>query len=373
MLFIWAAFVALFSVIMCSSIQISILALVGYLLYPAIGLEIYLSYSRKDCLKLLDFTLKCGFAACIFGVFQYVFFNRLDSRFLLYKSSGYLYSYFNNQAIYRSTGLMENTIVYGFFTLTISLLTLSRAIFQRKIKIGWLFCFFVDAVACLMTYGRFVIFCLLIGTFFLIFSRLKKRPGARLAFVLVLAIIVICFLSSPNNNSAILNRLFSNDKAVQASNEEHLTGMVNALKLIREHFFTGLGFGTEGYYRGRNLLFNVVITDGAWFGESLELGVIPVIFMLLFFVLLFKHFIQNKKKEFYQDRWLFEAMPFVLLFVILSGFVNSSFFARANNALFYLLVFNALAVEQGNPARRLSAAKSRKPMAAKRRLLNNAD
>ncbi|RUS45285.1 O-antigen ligase family protein [Cohnella sp. AR92] len=329
------------------SIFTKILSLRDKILYVFVALFIFrFIKSSFQVDKLLRIVYLLGFIFSVFGIFQFIFRDVLPV-WLLTPNNIDLFGFYGTDII-RSTGLLGNTIIYGNIMLLFLSIFINKSISSLKVK-DIMFSAIV-LISIFTTFSRTAI----VGAFIVLLlsmSRIIKDSITRnatkgkilfLFFGFISAIIialVIIFNSSLNNsikNSFIYSGLFSqNNASVQNSTEMHKNFITDAIVLLKEHMWFGLGIGSQRHGSLYSMS-NVFITDSAFFATLTELGIILFIIYSAFIVL--SMYYAFKVRAIKEYRYLANGfLIFSLYEYSFANIVNSSYFGKVFYLLYWML------------------------------------
>ncbi len=336
------AFVAgciLVSVVSCYSLRHSLIGCRNYFLFILFGL--LLSEINDRCLfdKLITFITRAGTLVCVFSIFQFLLYNHLPEKLLTYRGNS-VEGVFEDgvMVFFRVNGLLENTIVFGgFATVILTLLFTKLVVFSSKNM-----CTIIDVaslvIVCIslaMTFGRIAIIgavaCCCFAFFFALRCKWRYKWTIFASVVLIGALSLVIF-----RDTTLVSRLIGTGGSAEVSNSAHMQMIKDALKIIPENFFFGVGMGTQGYNRGD---LPAIIHDGGWFSVSLDLGTPLALLLAAMMIAVIVYaaiaFVRIKTKR---ARFITVVTMTLSVYFLCAGFVNTSFTALSNYGLYWCLV-----------------------------------
>ena len=138
-----------------------------------------------------------------------------------------------------------NYTAYGQFTVTFLLIVLSKLLIDRSDydRIIWLALLIVFACGVLMCFSRGVWLALLLSIGFLILNLRQDNLGPKLAFAVVVSVILLVLLILPGTSSLIQERVFTMFDLKFASNQSRILRWGQAFLMFLENPILGNGYG----------------------------------------------------------------------------------------------------------------------------------
>lgn len=318
------------------SIRLSVLGIRNYTFFIIFGLFFSNFRQEKTFEKVLTFIARVGTAVCFFAILQFLFQNIWPEELLRYHGTGFEGVFgFTDQPLLRVNGLLENTIVFGNFSMVISLIWFGKLMVYRK-NFSDILCFGIVLISVLLSVGRVSIFGTLLGLIIVYFFCSKKKRSKKIfniaAFLLLLLVLVLIFFG----DSVILKRILGGGESTSTSNEIHLDKAKDGLTALSNNWLLGIGIGTQGYNRGDLV---PLVEDGGFISFALELGIPTMILFIFLLVYMLVFALKNiNKRSSKAQLWCTSVLVASTLLIMMSCIFNSSFLARANYGTYWILV-----------------------------------
>ena len=240
--------------------------------------------------------------------------------------------------------MLENTIVFGNFAVTILIVILGKLFaYKKKSKLD-IISLVIVAASVILTFGRIAIIG---GLFSIILTYIycsRKNSLGRAFKIIIILVVVFGVVFAFFGDSIVVKRLIGEGTSTNVSNQIHMEKAQNGLQAVLQNWLLGVGNGTQGYTRG-NL--TAIVSDGGWLSWALELGVpTTLVFFAVFFAFLV---FSNKCKKEYTDEfniWINSAAVTTMVIFMFSSIFNSSYLARANYGISWLLIGLSLATNR---------------------------
>lgn len=332
------AFLTLFVFISCgvlmimpfafSSMYESVAGIRNHVLYMLVFLEVFVLSKGVDINKLLLFLLKCCYLITCYALFQYVFNSRLPSKFLIVDGAEDFRIW--GVASYRCTGLVGDMIAYGGFS-TITIVMLLVYLEYNKKNIMQYLLLLVPVVTNILTFNRTSMLVMAFTTVVTLLFLNKRKLVGKVAALCAFAVSILAAMYKTGYLNLILERFF-NKSVNKYTNARHFDTYVIAIRELKEHFFTGVGLGTQmASSRGGRIVY-----DGYWWECALEMGIPIFLIFFGFYVYSIIWTLNNNRK--YKNQLMYNPIYcFSAVFFLLASCVNSSFEARTNFALVMML------------------------------------
>ena len=299
----------------------------------------------KDLEKIIKITLKLSIFFAIFGIFQYIFRNKLPL-WLLANNYSNINSYAGTDIV-RTTGLLGNTIIYGNIMLMFFAIWFNKLLQYPKLKNLIINIIFIISI--FTTFSRSAI----LGAAFIIIGMLLFKYfrsfymgfNIKKLFVTIIGIGVIIisltfFYYSPSlqanlKNSFVYNGLFmGNNVSVQGSTSGHIQFLHDGIEIMKNNILFGTGIATQrvnSYYSN----VNTYITDSGILSFLCEIGVFAFIIYAILIIVVLKvtyKVIKIKKYSYLALGFLI----FSLFEFLFASIINSAYWGKT----FYLLYWS---------------------------------
>lgn len=328
------------AILKCYIVKMSILGARSYIAYMLMALMVYnINLSKEQYSSILNTIEGWGTVSALFGIIQFFFHSFMPDKLLHMGSSGIAYVFGLGTPIFRVNGLFENTIVYGG-VLSVDVALIIARMINKEIGIIHLVPFIIAVIALGLTFSRAAIVgSLLIIIFEELFNQ-NKTIGIRIITIISIAVAIIIIIAIFFSNTPFIHNLLGNTSSAQTSNQQHSDAFLAAKSSLSKHWLLGVGMGTQGYESTGSSL--KVITDGGWYTFFLELGV-PLTILFVGILLGFFYVMISKMEQIHQiKKGCTIAAISIIAYFFATSFLNSSFLARENMALCWLLIALAL-------------------------------
>ena len=334
--------VILVAIARCFSIKMSILGARSYIAYMIMALGVSnIQLTEKENISIMDTIENLGTASAAFGIIQFLFNSYMPDILLHMGSSSIAYVYGLGNLVFRANGLFENTIVYGGILDALLTFIMARIIYEEKKK-KHLFDAIIVFSTIILTFSRVAILGTLGIILFEILINSRKAIGSRLIKIVLIIVMILWIVPTYFSNTVFYKNLIGQSSNTQRSNQVHLEAFDTAQEVLEDNWICGVGMGTQGYESTGSTV--KVIRDGTWYTFALELG-IPLtalywVILLMILLYIFKRIYEgNASAE--QKIYMVSSITAIVFFII-SSFMNSSYIARENMALSWLLIAFAL-------------------------------
>ena len=317
----------------------------NYIFYLYFGLSVTLIDNKKVLENALNFIMLLGVLVCLFGDLQFVFYDLLPEQLRRFPGAAIELVYgLGGVNPLRINGMLENTIVFGNFAVTILIVILGKLFaYKKKSKLD-IISLVIVAASVILTFGRIAIIG---GLFSIILTYIycsRKNSLGRAFKIIIILVVVFGVVFAFFGDSIVVKRLIGEGTSTNVSNQIHMEKAQNGLQAVLQNWLMGVGNGTQGYTRG-NL--TAIVSDGGWLSWALELGVpTTLVFFAVFFAFLV---FSNKCKKEYTDEfniWINSAAVTTMVIFMFSSIFNSSYLARANYGISWLLIGLSLATNR---------------------------
>ncbi len=314
-----------------------ILSLRENVIYLFISIFIYkFLKSEKIIDKLLKTIYRLGFFFGVFGIFQFIFRQKLPKE-LLVPSDYPLFGYYGTDIV-RANGMIGNMIIYGSFMLLFYTIFINK--FFNDFKLKSFLASVVSFIAIICTFSRAAIIGFAVITVVTVFVSLFKRNNRIviicLFFSISIVLISLIFFADRLSNTFIFNTLItSNNVNIQSSNEGHLLLITESLKYIKDNPFFGAGISTQ---KAGSLysISHIHVTDGAFFATLLETGLIGI--SVYSFLILYVFYISIKVRKIKKYKYLATGFLYFSVYNFLfASFINSAYIGRTLFVIYWAL------------------------------------
>ena len=325
------------SIVNSYSARLSILGFRNYVVFLLFGIAFsYFRYER-DYIQVFKYIRIIGTLICAFAIFQYIFFDYLPDTLLYYVRARFEGVYgLSASTLYRVTGLLQNTIVFGGFSAIITMINFAEiAIYNENKKIISLILLIISATSTLLSFGRIAIAGAIAGILIIYYISGKTKKLRRFFKILLALSFGIAIVYFFFGDTALISRMLGRGESTSVSNTGHQLMILTAIQAIRDNWLIGVGMGTQGYFRGD---LQTYITDGCWFSLTLEMGIpLIILFIMLVISLLRFAFVRIKKEGSKSALYINCVFISVALYFLFANIINSSFTAPTNYGLFWVI------------------------------------
>ena len=315
-----------------TSIEYKIQNIHNMLFYLLIFVWVQATLNSKEEIKKMILSIRLlGVLLSGFAIIQYLFRNILPIKFLVLNQDK-IFSYIGTDFI-RVNGLIGNTIVFGTFSLIIYSLNLN--ILLRKINAKNYILTFISIISTILSFSRVAIIGMIVlSAFYIMFF--KKNIKIMIAFIVMLILgILVLNIGFKNVLTFMVNDVFTNSNiSVKGSTDKHFNQIQLAMEYIKNNWFIGSGLGAnEGSFYG-----NIIIYDGAWYSLLLDYGLVLFIpyVCFIFYSMIFSIKLINKNIGEYSSALVITYIG-ISFWVLIIGFINSSFLAKVVYLTFWLI------------------------------------
>lgn len=297
-----------------------------YFFYLTIGL------SKDQSMNLIKLISTYGFIILLFGYIQYIFHDSLPNVFTelpRINSSmvkGQYIREVGDLIVFRPNGFIGNPITYGFFILV--LLNINLYLYTQEKKIFYIFNVILALVMVILLTSRANITGSFVIILLFLYQTQNKMKMLIYSFIAIVTIPVSIFLLYEKVPfiTFVIDRFTAKDKYAQASTEEHIHDYIASINTIMDNPIFGVPIGV---YVGEN----TIITDGVWFANLINYGiVIFIIYLFIWFYMLKKSYNLSIKQKYF-------GLLFPFFFVItITNFLNSGMNAKQTYVFIWMLL-----------------------------------
>ena len=194
--------------------------------------------------------------------------------------------------------------------------------------------FIIGALAMFLTLGKAAIFSLAVGLGYL-FVKLKNK---RIIFILAsLVFIVSSFIFFTSFFSGLLERI--SYTFIDANSKFRILEYQTGWRIIKDHFWFGVGAGQQLYYFKKILNFNTAELVNNFFLQAwIDFGIIGLTLVIFIFSNLFKKIINSLKSLKSTELTLVFGFVSALIVSLINGLAEVTFFALPYSIVFWSIV-----------------------------------
>ncbi len=258
----------------------SIYIWISYYVFPFLTFLSLRAINNYD--KIIYFISKVGFYVVIFAYLQLLFPAYLPIEFrLIPEAESTIIGVIRFQDFIFNTpnGLIGNAMIFGTFLIILFTLYLKQYFDDKsiwnicKLILTWILIFFLFSRAAFL--GSIIIFGIYMFTY-----TSKKKIFFYSLFIFIFSLFIIMILYENNQFvQYMINRIIGIDENAIQSTNIHINEYIKVFDILEKYPFLGIQLGSDFDSR--------IITDGTWFQNLLDMGILLFGIYLLFWIYLF--------------------------------------------------------------------------------------
>jgi|GEM_PF-6667020 len=282
--------------------------------------------------KIIYFISKVGFYVVIFAYLQLLFPAYLPIEFrLIPEAESTIIGVIRFQDFIFNTpnGLIGNAMIFGTFLIILFTLYLKQYFDDKsiwnicKVILTWILIFFLFSRAAFL--GSIIIFGIYMFTY-----TSKKKIFFYSLFIFIFSLFIIMILYENNQFvQYMINRIIGIDENAIQSTNIHINEYIKVFDILEKYPFLGIQLGSDFDSR--------IITDGTWFQNLLDMGILLFGIYLLFWIYLFYFILRRYFKRKKENNISVIALS-LIIYIGLANFLNSSYLAKTNSILFMIMI-----------------------------------
>jgi hypothetical protein len=282
--------------------------------------------------KIIYFISKVGFYVVIFAYLQLLFPAYLPIEFrLIPEAENTIIGAIRFQDFIFNTpnGLIGNAMIFGTFLIILFTLYLKQYFDDKsiwnicKVILTWILIFFLFSRAAFL--GSIIIFGIYMFTY-----TSKKKIFFYSLFIFIFSLFIIMILYENNQFvQYMINRIILIDENAIQSTNIHINEYIKVFDILENYPFLGIQLSSDFDSR--------IITDGTWFQNLLDMGILLFGIYLLFWIYLFYFILRRYFKRKKENNISVIALS-LIIYIGLANFLNSSYLAKTNSILFMIMI-----------------------------------
>ena len=308
----------------------SIYIWISYYVFPFLTFLSLRAINNYD--KIIYFISKVGFYVVIFAYLQLLFPAYLPIEFrLIPEAESTIIGVIRFQDFIFNTpnGLIGNAMIFGTFLIILFTLYLKQYFDDKsiwnicKVILTWILIFFLFSRAAFL--GSIIIFGIYMFTY-----TSKKKIFFYSLFIFIFSLFIIMILYENNQFvQYMINRIIGIDENAIQSTNIHINEYIKVFDILEKYPFLGIQLGSDFDSR--------IITDGTWFQNLLDMGILLFGIYLLFWIYLFYFILRRYFKRKKENNISVIALS-LIIYIGLANFLNSSYLAKTNSILFMIMI-----------------------------------
>ncbi len=308
----------------------SIYIWISYYVFPFLTFLSLRAINNYD--KIIYFISKVGFYVVIFAYLQLLFPAYLPIEFrLIPEAESTIIGVIRFQDFIFNTpnGLIGNAMIFGTFLIILFTLYLKQYFDDKsiwnicKVILTWILIFFLFSRAAFL--GSLIIFGIYMFTY-----TSKKKIFFYSLFIFIFSLFIIMILYENNQFvQYMINRIIGIDENAIQSTNIHINEYIKVFDILEKYPFLGIQLGSDFDSR--------IITDGTWFQNLLDMGILLFGIYLLFWIYLFYFILRRYFKRKKENNISVIALS-LIIYIGLANFLNSSYLAKTNSILFMIMI-----------------------------------
>ncbi len=308
----------------------SIYIWISYYVFPFLTFLSLRAINNYD--KIIYFISKVGFYVVIFAYLQLLFPAYLPIEFrLIPEAESTIIGVIRFQDFIFNTpnGLIGNAMIFGTFLIILFTLYLKQYFDDKsiwnicKLILTWILIFFLFSRAAFL--GSIIIFGIYMFTY-----TSKKKIFFYSLFIFIFSLFIIMILYENNQFvQYMINRIIGIDENAIQSTNIHINEYIKVFDILEKYPFLGIQLGSDFDSR--------IITDGTWFQNLLDMGILLFGIYLLFWIYLFYFILRRYFKRKKENNISVIALS-LIIYIGLANFLNSSYLAKTNSILFMIMI-----------------------------------
>lgn len=308
----------------------SIYIWISYYVFPFLTFFSLRAINNYD--KIIYFISKVGFYIVVFAYLQLLFpaYLPIDFRLIPEVESTIIGVIRFEDFIFNTpNGLIGNAMIFGTFLIILFTLFLKQYFDDKsiwnicKVILTWILIFFLFSRAAFL--GSIIIFGIYMFTY-----TSKKKIFFYSLFIFIFSLFIIMILYENNQFvQYMINRIIGIDENAIQSTNIHINEYIKVFDILEKYPFLGIQLGSDFDSR--------IITDGTWFQNLLDMGILLFGIYLFFWIYLF-YFILRRYFKRKKENNISDIALSLIVYIGLANFLNSSYLAKTNSILFMIMI-----------------------------------